>query len=95
VVRWLDGPEEIRHAAAGYLSADARTVGRVPPGHPEGYIEAFAVLYREFAEGLMAWKRGEKNPLPATLPGIAAAVRGMRYIECTIESSRKEGWVEF
>jgi hypothetical protein len=53
------------------------------------------VLYREFAEGLMAWRRGEKNPLPATLPGIAAAVRGMRYIECTIESSRKEGWVEF
>jgi hypothetical protein len=33
--------------------------------------------------------------LPPTLPGIAAAVRGMRYIERTIESSRKEGWVEF
>jgi predicted dehydrogenase len=95
VVRWLDGPEEIRHAAAGYLSADARAVGRVPPGHPEGYIEAFAVLYREFAEGLMAWRRGEAKPLPATLPGIVAAVRGMRYIERTIESSRKEGWVEF
>ncbi|MGA3263536.1 MAG: Gfo/Idh/MocA family oxidoreductase [Terracidiphilus sp.] len=94
-VKWVDGPEEIRHAAAGYLSADARAVARVPPGHPEGYIEAFAVLYREFADGLMAWRRGELNPLPPTLPGIVAAVRGMRYIERTIESSRKEGWVEF
>jgi len=95
VARWVDGPEEIRHAAAGYLSADARAVVRVPPGHPEGFIEAFAVLYREFADGLMAWRRGEAKPLPATLPGIVAAVRGMRYIERTIESSRKESWVEF
>jgi predicted dehydrogenase len=95
VVRWADGPEEIRHAAAGYLSADARAVGRVPAGHPEGYIEAFAVLYREFADGMAAWQRGEANPMPATLPGIVAAVRGMRYIERTIESSRREGWVEF
>jgi predicted dehydrogenase len=95
VVRWADGPEEIRHAAAGYLSADARAVGRVPAGHPEGYIEAFAVLYREFADGMAAWQRGDANPMPATLPGIVAAVRGMRYIERTIESSRREGWVEF
>jgi predicted dehydrogenase len=95
VVKWQDGPEEIRHAAAGYLSADARAAGRVPSGHPEGYIEAFAVLYREFADALLAWRRGEANPLPATLPGIVAAVRGMRYIERTIESSRRESWVEF
>lgn len=95
VVRWLDGPEEIRHAAAGYLSADARAVVRVPPGHPEGYIEAFAVLYREFADALTAWRQGNANPLPATLPGIVAGVRGMRYIERSIESSRRQSWVEF
>ena len=50
-VKRLDGLEEIRHAGGGYLSLDARTVTRLPGGHPEGYIEAFAVLYREFAEG--------------------------------------------
>jgi len=76
-VKWLDGPEEIRHAAGSYLSADAREVTRLPGGHPEGYIEAFAVLYREFADGLLAWRAGEPNPLPATLPGIVAGVRGM------------------
>ena len=94
-VKWQDGPEEIRHAATGYLSESARNTFRIPAGHPEGYLEAFAVLYREFADGLLAWKQGQANPLPATLPGIAAAVRGMRYIERTIESSRTESWVEF
>jgi hypothetical protein len=77
------------------LSAGARAVTRLPGGHPEGYIEAFAVLYREFAEGLTAWKDGKANPMPETLPGIVAGVRGMRFIERAIESSRMESWVEF
>jgi predicted dehydrogenase len=94
-VRWIDGIEEIHHAAGPYLSADARAVVRVPSGHPEGYLEAFAVLYREYAEALIAFKQGNKNPLPATLPGIEAGVRGMRFIERVIESSRKQSWVEF
>jgi predicted dehydrogenase len=94
-VKWADGPEEIRYAAGGYLSADARTVTRLPGGHPEGYIEAFAVLYREFAEGLTAFKAGKKDAMPETLPGIVAGVRGMRFIERAIESSRTESWVEF
>jgi predicted dehydrogenase len=94
-VKWTDGPEEIRHAAGSYLSGDARAVTRLPGGHPEGYIEAFAVLYREFADGLMAWRKGEANALPPTLPGIVAGVRGMRFIERAIESNRIESWVEF
>ena len=95
VVKWLDGPEEIHHAAASYLSSDARAVARVPAGHPEGYIEAFGVLYREFAEALIAWREGRLRALPDTLPGIVAGVRGMRFIERSIESNRKQGWVEF
>jgi len=94
-VRWIDGIEEIHHAAGPYLSADARAVVRVPSGHPEGYLEAFAVLYKEYAEALIAFKQGNKNPLPATLPGIEAGVRGMRFIERVIESSRTQSWVEF
>jgi predicted dehydrogenase len=95
IVKWLDKPEEVHHAAAGYLSSDALAVARVPSGHPEGYLEAFAILYREFADALIAWKQGQADPLPATLPGILAGVRGMRFIERVIESNRKEGWVEF
>jgi predicted dehydrogenase len=94
-VKWNDRPEEIRHAAAGYLSASARAVTRVPGGHPEGYIEAFAVLYREFADVLDARASGKPAPLPPTLPGIEAAVRGMRFIERGIESSRQKAWLDF
>jgi predicted dehydrogenase len=94
-VKWLDGPEENRHAAGSYLSADARAVTRLPGGHPEGFIEAFAVLYREFADALIAWGQGKADPLPPTLPGIQAGVRGMRFIERAIESSRAGSWVEF
>ncbi len=95
IVKWLDKPEEVHHAAAGYLGSDALAVVRIPSGHPEGFLEAFAVLYREFADALDAWKQEKANPVPATLPGLEAAVRGMRFIERTIESSRKESWVEF
>ncbi len=94
-VKWLDAPEEIRHASGPYLGQSARAVTRLPGGHPEGYLEAFAVLYREFAEALHAWKEGRPNPLPATLPGIEAGVRGMRFIQRSIESSKNKTWVEF
>ena len=94
-VKWLDGPEEIRHAGGSYLGADARAVTRLPGGHPEGYIEAFAVLYREFADGLIGWRQDPSQAMPVTLPGIQAGVRGMRFIERAIESSRTGSWVNF
>jgi predicted dehydrogenase len=94
-VKWLDRPEEIRHAAGSYLSEHARAVTRLPGGHPEGYLEAFAVLYREFADALEAWQAGQKNPVPSTLPGIVAGVRGMRFIDRAIESSHRQSWIEF
>jgi predicted dehydrogenase len=95
IVRWADGPEEIRHAAAAYLSDGARAAFRLPPGHPEGVIEAFAVLYREFADALIARQRNAMSALPATLPGIRAAVRGMRFIERAMESDSRQAWVDF
>ena len=79
----------------GVFERRSLAVTRLPGGHPEGYIEAFAVLYREFAEGLIAWRAGKAKPLPPTLPGIEAGVRGMRFIERAILSDRTESWVEF
>jgi predicted dehydrogenase len=95
VVKGLDKPEEIYHASTSYLGSDAKAVARTPAGHPEGYLEAFAVLYREFADALIAWKQEKTVSLPASLPGIRAGVRGMRFMERAIESNRQETWVDF
>ncbi len=94
-VRWLNGLEETWHAGGSYLGSDALAATRLPGGHPEGYIEAFAVLYREFGDALLSWRKGEGQTLPPTLPGIEAGVRGMRFIERAIESSKTQCWVSF
>jgi predicted dehydrogenase len=94
-LRWADGPEETYHGATRYLSDSAKAAFLLPPGHPEGVIEAFAVLYGEFASTLIERERNAASPLPPTLPGIRAAVRGMRFIERAIESDRQQAWVKF
>lgn len=93
-IRRNSGPDETRHAGMHYLHPDAVHVTRLPGGHPEGYLEAFAVLYREFADWLEAW-RATKADAPATLPGIRAGVRGMRFIERALESNKRGEWVDF
>ena len=89
-VDWLDGPTQVLHAASPYLSAPARAASRVPTGHPEGFIEAFANLYRDFAEAIAAGR-----PDAGLVPGIADGVRGMAFVERAVAASRAgEGWVE-
>ena len=83
----LDGRTEIIHAGGAMLGAEARRITRTPTGHPEGYLEAFANIYRDFAATL----RGEPAPL---LPGIDTALRGMTFIDTAVAASREgRGWV--
>ena len=83
----LDGRTEIIHAGGAQLGLDAASRTRTPTGHPEGYLEAFANLYRDFA----AVMRGEQAPL---LPGIQDALRGMTFIDTAVSASRAgSGWV--
>ena len=85
---WLDGPSQVLHAGSGYLGAAARAVTRLPTGHPEGFIEAFANIYRDFADAI---ESGEGGPL---VPGIAEGVRGMAFVERAVSASRQDaGWV--
>ncbi len=84
---WLDGPSQVLHAGSGYLSPAARAVTRLPTGHPEGFIEAFANIYRDFAEAI---EGGEG----ALVPDIAEGVRGMAFVERAVAASREDaGWV--
>jgi len=83
-----DGRTEIVQAGDASLSVDAVAGLRTPGGHPEGYLEAFANLYRDFAMLL----RGGAAPL---LPGIADGLRGMVLIDTAVHASREErGWVD-
>ena len=82
-----DRPTEILRAGQDYLGRDARSRFRLPPGHPEGYIEAFANIYRDFAAGL---RNGDAMG-EATSSGINEAVRGMAFVEAVVESSTHGG----
>jgi hypothetical protein len=62
-------------------------------GHPEGFIEAFANLYRELAFAIDARQRGETlEPERLDFPGVEDGVRGMRFLEAVVESSRAGAW---
>jgi predicted dehydrogenase len=83
----LDGRTEVIHAGGSQLGPDAASRTRTPAGHPEGYLEAFANLYRDFAAVL----RGDSAPL---LPGIDDALRGMTFVDTAVAASRAgKGWV--
>ena len=73
------------------LSADAQRAARLPSGHPEGYLEAFAQLYADAAELLWAWKEGRPPDPAATLaPGVEEGVRGVAFIAAAVASSRND-----
>ncbi|TCS15472.1 Gfo/Idh/MocA family oxidoreductase [Caulobacter sp. BK020] len=84
---WLDGPSQVLHAGSAYLGAGARAVTRLPTGHPEGFIEAFANIYRDFADAIEGRDAG-------FVPDIGAGVRGMTFVERAVAASRDDaGWV--
>jgi predicted dehydrogenase len=88
VVRWIDRPSEVRRTGGPGLSDSAVAAARTPAGHPEGYLEAFANIYRNFYLAL--------NGRAADLPTIEDGVRGMRFIERVVTSSERGAqWVNF
>ncbi|ODT89630.1 Gfo/Idh/MocA family oxidoreductase [Phenylobacterium sp. SCN 70-31] len=89
-VDWLDGPTQVLHAASSYLGAAARAGSRIPTGHPEGFVEAFANLYGDLADAIVAG-RGDAG----LVPGIEDGVRGMAFVEQAVAASRTDaGWIE-
>lgn len=84
----LEGPAEIWRAGQGYLGADATNACRTPPGHPEGYLEAFANIYKNFAAHVLAVEAGE-TPSDQVMdyPKIDDGIRGMAFIEAVVSSS--------
>lgn len=82
-----------RNGAGAGVSA-AR-VSRIPGGHPEGYLEAFATIYTEAAAAINAAKAGTAVDPAVTYPTIDDGVRGVAFVEACVASSRKDGaWVK-
>ncbi|WP_426791670.1 Gfo/Idh/MocA family protein [Sphingobacterium sp. WOUb80] len=93
----LDAPTQIFRAGQQYLSSSAKHNIRLPAGHPEGYIEAFANIYRNFAVSLLATMQGiEPTEEDADFPTVADGVRGMKFLETVIASGKSEQkWTDF
>jgi predicted dehydrogenase len=97
LVKWLDRPTEIWRTGGPSVGSYARHNTRTPAGHPEGYLEAFANLYRNFALTLQAELTGQPAPPEALdYPSIEDGVRGMAFIENVIASGHSDQkWTEF
>ena len=80
----------ITRGGAGSNAAAGR-VTRVPPGHPEGYLEGFANVYSEVARAIKARRLGRKPDKDVAFPGISDGVDGMAFIEACVKSSAKNG----
>ena len=80
----------ITRGGAGSGPAAGR-VTRVPPGHPEGYLEGFANVYTEVARAIKAKRAGKKADKDVAFPGIADGVAGMAFIDACVTSSGKNG----
>jgi predicted dehydrogenase len=90
-VKWMDQPTQIYRTGLGYLGTNAKAATRTPPAHPEGYLEAFANIYKNFANHVRAYSEGRKLPKddPALdYPGIEDGIRGMAFIEAVVKSSK-------
>src|SRR5690606_22400419 len=84
----------ITRGGAGAGAAAAR-VTRIPPGHPEGYLEGFANIYAEAARAIRAARRGKKPPKDVVFPTVADGVEGVAFVDACVRSSKKNGaWVK-
>ncbi|MDR9775917.1 Gfo/Idh/MocA family oxidoreductase [Rhizobium hidalgonense] len=84
----------ITRGGAGSGAAAGR-VSRVPSGHPEGYLEAFATIYTEAAHAINARKKGKAVDKAVVYPTIDDGVKGVAFVEACVASSKKNGaWVK-
>jgi predicted dehydrogenase len=92
----LGQPPQTLSRAGPNLGPAAAHATRIPPGHPEGYLEGFANLYRDLAEQIRA-RRAKRGPDPQALlvPTVEDGARGVKFIAAAVESSGKNGaWVD-
>ena len=96
IVHWLDKPTEIRRTGTAFVGEAASSGARLPAGHPEGYLEAFANIYSSFADALSSAVSGEKADFANyDYPNVRDGVRAMAFLDAVLRSAGgEEKWVE-
>lgn len=91
----LGEPKQLLTRAGAGAGAAASRVTRIPGGHPEGYLEAFATIYSEAAAAINARKAGVALDPAVTYPTVDDGVKGVAFVTACIESSKQNGaWVK-
>ena len=96
ICRWLEEPTQIYRTGVdnAYLSELTQKNTRLPSGHPEGYLEAFANIYVDVATAIHARLNGDSTAKPE-VPDIVAGVRAMTFVQAVVESSQKNStWIK-
>ena len=94
VTRWLDQPKKIFTSNGNGLYPEAVAISRIPAGHPEGYLEAFATVYRSFAQHLTAVLDG-KTIQNTGYPSVYDGLRGLQFISAAVQSdSNNAAWTK-
>ena len=88
LVKFPDRPSQVWRRGNLYNGSQAKRFSRVPPGHPEGYLEAFGNIYREAFRAIAAEVEGKRIPRDVDFPTIDDGVEGMAFIEAVVKSSR-------
>ncbi len=95
ITRWLEEPVKVFTPNGNDLYPEALNVSRIPAGHPEGYLEAFATIYKNFATHLMGVLDGNNIDKP-DYPTVKDGVRGMQFIYAAVESDKNNStWTKF
>jgi predicted dehydrogenase len=93
--RPAEEPERVLKRGNEYLSEEARRAARVPPGHPEAFIEAFANVYAGVTEAVRAKEEGREPDAELPFPSIHDGARGVYFVEKVVESAASEKkWTE-
>ncbi len=99
IVRWENKPIEVYRTGMSVadISPGYDPGNRLPSGHPEGFIEAFANIYKNFEQALLDRKAGKEPPPQGyDFPTVDDGIQGMRFLEKVVESSRSEKkWIPF
>ncbi len=96
LVKFPDQPKQTWRRGNGYVGDTAKKFTRIPAGHPEGYLEAFANIYQEAFRAIRAEVAGKKMPSDLDFPTIDDGVEGMAFIDTVVKSSaRGAKWLKF